>query len=585
MADCAFPYLRCWWLVGLALAASLLAVPAVPAMAQERAAFPAGSVCSVFGSSALDPAELVKTPARWDCANPLPEWRDEREIIRHDLRGLAAAPRFIEFHRHPFDRLEILLQQADGSQQRQAYIYQDLHVSSTGRVGFLDLPAATGPVAAMIITLDGSNYPEALIAADITAEPPTRLIAGTAQLWAALICGLLLAPMLFDLGFLRALREPFPLFHAMFCIAASVQTASISGLIPLVTDIPPGAEELIDIISFNVMLTSLLLFLRSFLEPDALRGWHRKLLLGTACLPVTPIVLSTFGLELFPDAVLFGTMVAVYAAIIAITIFTGFVAWRRGSRAIRFVALAFLPFYAIGTTTVIGALAPSLALSFDRMWAQNFALLFEVCVTAFGVASRFLALKRERDNAVNEARSLENLSERDAMTGLLNRRALEDRFDALRAQGFTALAVVDLDHFKLVNDTYGHHVGDDVLIRAAHVLAGNDDDDLLAFRIGGEEFLLLLRGRAKQARAEERRRAIAEIIAGETAVTQPVTASMGYLDAAPGAVAEPTFDKLYERADRLLYEAKAHGRDRMVAEKVSVFQRRLSERREDPRTA
>lgn len=585
MGDCAFLYLRCWWLVRLALAASLLAVPAVPAMAQERAAFPAGSVCSVFGSSALDPAELVKTPARWDCANPYPEWRDEREIVRHDLRGLAAAPRFIEFQRHPFDRLEILLQQADGGQQRQAYTYQDLHVSSTGRAGFLDLPAATGPVAAMIITLDGSSYPEALIAADITAEPPTRLIAGTAQLWAALICGLLLAPMLFDLGFFRALREPFPLFHAMFCIAASVQTASISGLIPLVTDFSPGAEELIDFISFDVMMTFLLLFLRSFLEHHALRGWHRKLLLGTAFLPVMASLLSIFGSERLPDALVFGIALVLYSGTIVVTLFIGLVAWRRGSRSIHFAALALLPFFAIGTISVIGGVAPSLAIPFNRMWAQNFALLFEVCVTAFAVASRFLALKRERDNAVNEARSLENLSERDAMTGLLNRRALEDRFDALRAQGFTALAVVDLDHFKLVNDTYGHHVGDDVLIRAAHVLAGNDDDDLLAFRIGGEEFLLLLRGRGKQARAEERRRAIAEIIAGETAVTQPVTASMGYLDAAPGAVAEPTFDKLYERADRLLYEAKAHGRDRMVAEKVTVFQRRLSERREDPSTA
>lgn len=223
---------------------------------------------------------------------------------------------------------------------------------------------------------------------------------------------------------------------------------------------------------------------------------------------------------------------------------------------------------------------PALAIDFDEVWAQNFALAFEVVVTSFAVAGRFLAIKLERDRAVDAARSFEAICEQDPLTGLLNRRALESRFEALRAEGFTALAVIDLDHFKAINDTYGHQLGDEVLVRAARALRDEGDPDLLAFRIGGEEFLILLRGKAKQSRAEARRRAICSAIAGEfPLVDRKVTASMGYIEASAGAIASANFEALYERADRLLYEAKERGRDITVAERVKVFWRREDQRR------
>jgi diguanylate cyclase (GGDEF)-like protein len=160
----------------------------------------------------------------------------------------------------------------------------------------------------------------------------------------------------------------------------------------------------------------------------------------------------------------------------------------------------------------------------------------------------------------------------------MNRRALEDRFTELRAQGFAALAVLDLDRFKAINDEFGHGVGDDVLKAAAAAI--ESDANLLAFRLGGEEFVLLLKGRNALAEAERRRQAITIQVARRIdALDRPVTASMGVIEMPPDAAPDADFEYLYARADKLLYEAKQGGRNRTVSERLKLFVPRQSERR------
>ncbi|MDZ7874774.1 MAG: diguanylate cyclase [Rhizobium sp.] len=84
------------------------------------------------------------------------------------------------------------------------------------------------------------------------------------------------------------------------------------------------------------------------------------------------------------------------------------------------------------------------------------------------------------------------------MTGLLNRRAIERHFEKLRTDRFTALAVIDVDHFKAINDGYGHGVGDEVLKAVAAALKAGPD--VRAYRLGGEEFLQALRGHTSMKR-------------------------------------------------------------------------------------
>ncbi|HEX2794950.1 MAG TPA: GGDEF domain-containing protein, partial [Croceicoccus sp.] len=128
---------------------------------------------------------------------------------------------------------------------------------------------------------------------------------------------------------------------------------------------------------------------------------------------------------------------------------------------------------------------------------------------------------------------------------------------------------------------------DRVLQEVAAVLAG--DKDAIAFRLGGEEFVVMLRGGQVQERAEQLRRAITIRVANEVAgIDGPVTASMGLIESPPGGAC--SMRQLYSQADRLLYEAKYSGRNRLISERIQVFQppsreRRRNDRRADERRA
>ena len=153
----------------------------------------------------------------------------------------------------------------------------------------------------------------------------------------------------------------------------------------------------------------------------------------------------------------------------------------------------------------------------------------------------------------------------DPLTGLLNRKALEAHFEEVRRQAHysgksVALVVCDLDHFKSVNDQHGHLRGDAVLREVAEALRGRLRTFELLYRVGGEEFVVLLPGvEAEAARqvAERVRIGVEEALPGELAMT----ASVGVGVAAGTAV---DFEALFAVADKALYAAKEDGRNRVA---------------------
>ena len=187
---------------------------------------------------------------------------------------------------------------------------------------------------------------------------------------------------------------------------------------------------------------------------------------------------------------------------------------------------------------------------------------------AHAAAVRSLAA---RELQLSEATALqEQLREqalRDPLTGLLNRRALEERH-ALEARAAAddgtplALVLLDLDHFKRVNDTHGHAAGDAVLRDVATVLRqGLRSNDAL-FRIGGEEFALLIPGASPALaarRVDSLRDALAAVRLGGLA--EPVTFSAGVAGVGPRAA---SLQALLHAADQALYQAKRDGRNRTV---------------------
>jgi diguanylate cyclase (GGDEF)-like protein len=169
-------------------------------------------------------------------------------------------------------------------------------------------------------------------------------------------------------------------------------------------------------------------------------------------------------------------------------------------------------------------------------------------------------------------RQLYEASVTDALTGANNREAFDSQLRmelsyARRHGTDCALVLFDVDHFKRVNDTYGHPVGDEVLVeiaRATRRLVRNED---VFARYGGEEFALILRGIALEGArvvGERLRERIAAIVIASDEGPFSVTVSVGCASVA--STPEASADALIAAADRRLYAAKRGGRNRVIAD-------------------
>lgn len=561
---------------GRALLALFAGVFAVAGPVSAKEGFAPGSVCHVSGGADLTLEKALAEPQGWACNTDKYDFKQGRHIVRLDLSerdATAGNPRYAEFERRQFERLTVTIVGRNGDTASHSYAFADAWLGASSLESMVEIPEIEGRASALVFTLEGGKWPEVLAAAELVERPSVPPIAGLAHLFAALICGFLLTPILFDLGYYRALRQSFPLWHALFCAMAFVQTAAVSGLIPLMTGIGFKAELWITYMSVDVMIAATMLFASNFVEADALGRRGRLALLAIAPLAILNGISTTFFPTWFGswiDHVYFGAYMVMLGAYFFVL--TG--AWRRGSVMAPYLIFGFAPFTSILVLQFACVLMLPPSFTFDETWPQNLALLFEVVATALAVADRFIAIKRERDQAVDDARTLEALSEHDMLTGLFNRRALDARYDALVDEGFTAMAVLDIDHFKSINDQHGHPVGDAVLRCTGEALLGGAARDLVAFRIGGEEFLLLLRGADARERAEALRRAVTvRTLIHIDGLDRPVTASMGFLDftLVRGDVGMD-FDALYTRVDQLLYDAKCAGRNRMVADRLELFE-------------
>lgn len=172
---------------------------------------------------------------------------------------------------------------------------------------------------------------------------------------------------------------------------------------------------------------------------------------------------------------------------------------------------------------------------------------------------------RELRSELAEAR---RLASTDPLTGLANRRQFDEALrDHLAERRPAALLMVDLDHFKAVNDTHGHQAGDQVLRELARIMTDCAPPDSVVARFGGEEFTMMLSCgvlRDAMAVADRIRGRIAQsaVLVQQTGQRISVTASLGVTIAGPG---EPAA-QLIARADAALYEGKRGGRNRVCSD-------------------
>ena len=211
--------------------------------------------------------------------------------------------------------------------------------------------------------------------------------------------------------------------------------------------------------------------------------------------------------------------------------------------------------YAIFTgssLSVEGRFAP------EAVWTLQF-LMFSAAVISLSLVCYASMIRKghleARFDLAAANEKLARASQQDALTGVWNRRFLDKHFEDIvqryRAQGHgCALSIVDVDRFKQLNDTHGHAYGDEVLRDVAAALSAELDADEYLVRVGGDEFVVVMKDDAYRARLERMCRRVGTSIsvgsARVSAATPPVP-----------------LGQLYLRADKSLYEAKARGRGRV----------------------
>ncbi|ANB02989.1 diguanylate cyclase [Ectothiorhodospira sp. BSL-9] len=377
--------------------------------------------------------------------------------------------------------------------------------------------------------------------------------------------GIILALAIYNLFLLFSLRDTSYAWYIAFIVSTAGYFFFQRGLH---LEFFPGwgsqTTQLLMFLCLALLSTFALQFTRRFLlmrrrDP----GWDRWLRLALP-LPLIGIVLhvwaGTAGSVLFFSLVTLGVIVLVVGASLRAYYFHGF-------RPALYLLMAWAVMVIGALLFILGALGmlPNNMLTYYAVQAGS---ALETMLLSLALADRIRELQSERKALARRGDQLERVTLLDELTGLYNRRHLDRTLPEMVARAChlgspLSVAVVDADNFKQLNDTHGHAVGDQVLIRMGQVMADSVRRGDVVCRYGGEEFVLLMPGAdALTAReiAERLRRAVASLLHPVDGVSGRQTVSIGLATLQPGESPQA----LFLRADKALYEAKTAGKDRVV---------------------
>jgi diguanylate cyclase (GGDEF)-like protein len=283
------------------------------------------------------------------------------------------------------------------------------------------------------------------------------------------------------------------------------------------------------------------------------RGWLRPAMdLATGALLAASLAYVLF-MPLYAR-LLDRAMTLAFLATLLLTLPLLWRGWHAPDRYARAFAIAWAVPLLTATARVLQALGV-IAWSF---WIDNstlIAMVLEACCSGLAIAWRIKQLGEERDEAREQEMLARLLADSDPLTGLMNRRSFLR--EAIGRPDRHVLVLVDIDHFKRVNETLGHDGGDQVLRVFADALRQAVPAGALIARIGGEEFAVL--GSASATAMPET--ILTQIRAAAMPFDLAVTASLG--SECGTIVDEADWKRLYRRADDALFAAKRAGRDRL----------------------
>ena len=432
----------------------------------------------------------------------------------------------------------------------------DPDLPAHGRLAFA-LPSTASPDAPILLKFEPSTSLDMPVVFHLQTRAEFRRSDTRWLVMASASFAVMLAMALVALCFAAMLRDATFAWYAVYVSTyAGLQSVQTGFLVqPLhLWFVAPMALSM-GIVLTTISVVAAVLFMVGFCDLRRYVPWLRNLMLSMAAIISMLALLQLVGLPGLRQVVhaLFNPLLALCAGLM---ILAGSVALARGSRAALFFLFGWLPLLVLTALTsaqAIGALP-------DVDWLNPASLAagaIEAVVLAIGLADRTLNVRRDHHRA-------RELADKDPLTGVLNRRGWIDLVQPYMAgHRLHSMLFMDLDHFKLVNDRFGHTAGDHALIMVAQNLATELRPQDLLCRFGGEEFVALLLDTGREQALQVAQRLCRRLHRMEIPLGQDggiLTISIGVATRRP----EDSLSSLLERADAAMYQAKAQGRNQVV---------------------
>ncbi|MCB2226501.1 MAG: sensor domain-containing diguanylate cyclase [Desulfarculaceae bacterium] len=378
----------------------------------------------------------------------------------------------------------------------------------------------------------------------------------------AICYGVLLSMIAFNLFISISLRDRIYFYYVGYILFALASMAFLHGQATALWDF--GTQGFVRVLwaIMGLFTAFAYLFMRGILETKRLAPRLDKLLMFGFGYGLGITAAGLLDLPWVSRWLTLGS--GVFSPWLALT--AGLISLRRGVAAARYFLLAWGVLALAVVIFVIQELGPLQG----EYWARNSLLAgtaLEAILLSLALAARIRTLREERKVLAESETKFKNLSYTDGLTGLFNKRFFALHLEQALRQGQASeerpcLLFIDLDDFKLFNDTYGHDQGDLVLKSLAEVITDSVRSNDMPCRWGGEEFAVILLGATLEsatAIAERIRQRFAQNALSLNGVEVRQTLSAGLARAHKGETA----DSLIRRADQALYQAKRAGKNQL----------------------
>jgi diguanylate cyclase (GGDEF)-like protein len=385
-------------------------------------------------------------------------------------------------------------------------------------------------------------------------EHSKRALVGNGN-YIALLVGMMLALMIYNFFLYLSARKIENIIYALYLISGTVWVALSYGV----------AANFFGIFSAELLqLNSNLLSMPSFLVIFVMLIFETKKHYPKEHIALSIILfllVADFIYSLFDIVGALKPASSLAALMMTVTFGVSISLWRKGNTLAKYFLLGHSMFVIFNMLAVLYYKGISDA-NVINSHGVGIGILLEALMMAFILSYRIKSLEKIKAQQTE----LNRLVDTDPMTGLYNRRYFDRKSEELIAamannQQELTLLIADLDHFKNINDTYGHDVGDKVIIAFANILTSEQGLADIACRYGGEEFVLLLNCNlldAKQVAERIRQKAQETYITIDEVQTVQFTVSIGVHSVAH---ASTTVKETLTIADKALYKAKSNGRN------------------------